>query len=69
MTRFVLRAASSLIWGGGGGDGVLLFHFIQSKVVGLQETWNRLYYLGGKTYIQEGKRGNIKCAMAAYPNP
>ena len=36
MTRFVLRAASSLIWGGG--DGGLLFHFIQSKVVGLQET-------------------------------
>ena len=38
MTRFVLRAASSLIWGGGGRDGGLLFHFIQSKVVGLQET-------------------------------
>ena len=34
MTRFVLRAASSLIWG----NGDLLFHFIQSKVVGLQET-------------------------------
>ena len=37
MTRFVLSAASSLIWGGAG-DGGLLFHFIQSKVVGLQET-------------------------------
>ena len=34
LARFGFCAASSLICGGRGGDGGLLFHFIRSKIAG-----------------------------------
>ena len=43
MARLGLRRASSLIWGGGGEGGGLLFHFILSKIV-VRIIMNKNYY-------------------------